>query len=113
MRGPQTPALGCPVREDFDPLSAEFLADPYAVLASLPVQEMPVFYAPSIDYYVVTRYADVESVFLDPGTSSAAAAQLPLVGRSSGSRRSGARCRRAGPSLTITASRRPTARAAR
>ena len=33
------------VREDFDPLSAEFLADPYAVLASLPVQEMPVFYA--------------------------------------------------------------------
>ena len=50
------------------------------MLASLPVQEMPVFYAPSIDYYVVTRYADVESVFLDPGTSSAAAAQLPLVG---------------------------------
>ena len=80
MRGPQTPALGCPVREDFDPLSAEFLAEPYAVLASLPVQEMPVFYAPSIDYYVVTRYADVESVFLDPGTYSAAAAQLPLVG---------------------------------
>jgi cytochrome P450 len=69
----------CPVREDFDPLAPEFLADPYAVLASLPAEEAPVFYAPSIDYYVVTRYADVESVFLDPGTYSAAPAQLPLV----------------------------------
>ena len=24
----------------------------------------PVFYAPSLDYYVVTRYADIERVFL-------------------------------------------------
>ena len=39
----------------------------------------PVFYAPSLDYYVVTRYADVEQVFLDPETYSAATAQLPLV----------------------------------
>src|SRR5262249_56434989 len=38
-----------------------------------------VFYAPSIDYYVVTRYADIESVFLDPETYSAATAQLPLA----------------------------------
>ena len=37
------------------------------------------FYAPSLDYYVVTRYADVEQVFLDPQTYSAATAQLPLV----------------------------------
>ena len=37
------------------------------------------FYAPSLDYYVVTRYADVEQVFLDPATYSAATAQLPLV----------------------------------
>jgi cytochrome P450 len=77
----ESPAVGrgCPVREDFDPLSSGFLADPSAVLASLPVQEEPVFYAPSIDYYVVTRYSDVESVFLDPETYSAAAAQLPIV----------------------------------
>src|SRR3954464_14180733 len=39
----------------------------------------PVFYAPSLDYYVVTRYADVERVFLDPETFSAANAQLPLI----------------------------------
>lgn len=68
----------CPVHADFDPLSPTFLADPFAVLASLP-HEMPVFYAPSIDYYVVTRYADIEAVFLDHETYSAAPAQLPLV----------------------------------
>ena len=68
----------CPVHDGFDPLSAEFLADPYEVMASLPA-EAPVFYAPSLDYYVVTRYADVEAVFRDPGTYSAATAQLPLI----------------------------------
>jgi cytochrome P450 len=49
------------------------------VMASLPLDETPVFYAPAIDYYVVTRYADIEAVFLDPETYSAGAAQLPLV----------------------------------
>ena len=58
--------------------SAEFLADPYSVLAALSLEE-PVFFAPSLDYYVVTRFADVEAVFLDPATYSAATAQLPLV----------------------------------
>jgi cytochrome P450 len=66
------------VQADCDPLSPVFLADPFAVLASLP-HEMPVFYAPSIDSYVVTRYADIEAVFLDHDTYSAASAQLPLV----------------------------------
>ncbi|MEA2269246.1 MAG: hypothetical protein QOC64_1856, partial [Solirubrobacteraceae bacterium] len=70
---------GCPVHADFDPLSEQFLADPFTVLGELAVEETPVFYAPSIDYYVVTRHADVEAVFLDNTTFSAAAAQLPLV----------------------------------
>jgi cytochrome P450 len=70
---------GCPVHEAFDPLSDEFLADPFAVLAALPVDEEPVFYAPSLDYYVVTRYAEIEEVFLDHETYSAATAQVPLV----------------------------------
>jgi cytochrome P450 len=48
-------------------------------MAALPLDEQPVFYAPSLDYYVVTRYADVEAVFLDHETYSAAAAQLPLA----------------------------------
>lgn len=68
----------CPVHANFDPLSPAFLADPFAVLDSLP-RETSVFYAPSIDYYVVTRYADIEAVFLDHETYSAASAQLPLV----------------------------------
>jgi hypothetical protein len=68
----------CPVHADFDPLSSTFLADPFAVLASLP-PDTPVFYAPSIDCYVVTRYADIKAVFLDPETYSAAPTQLPLV----------------------------------
>src|SRR3954453_12167275 len=69
----------CPVHADFDPLSDAFLADPYAVMASLPLAETPVFYAPAIDGYVVTRHADIDAVFHDPETYSAAAAQMPLV----------------------------------
>jgi cytochrome P450 len=70
---------GCPVQEQFDPLAADYQADPYAVLSRLPLAETPVFYAPAIDYYVVTRYDDIEAVFRDHETYSAAAAQLPLV----------------------------------
>jgi cytochrome P450 len=72
-------AAGCPVDEAFDPLSSEFLADPFAVLASLPTNELPIFYAPSIGYYVLTRYADIEQVFRDSRSYSAAVAQAPLV----------------------------------
>jgi cytochrome P450 len=70
--------VACPVHAGLDPLSPAFLADPFAVLNSIP-PEMPVFYAPSIDYYVVTRYADIEAVFLDPETYSSAPAQVPPV----------------------------------
>jgi cytochrome P450 len=72
-------AHGCPVHAEFDPLSEEFLADPYAILAGLPAGGAQVFYAPSIGYYVITRHADIEQVFSDPGTYSAAVAQAPLV----------------------------------
>ena len=69
----------CPVHDDFDPLSSEYQADPHAVFARLPPHQGPVFYAPVLDYYVVTGYAEIEQVFLDNGTYSAANAQLPLV----------------------------------
>jgi cytochrome P450 len=71
------PTAGCPVHAGFDPLNEEYLRDPYAILPE--VADAPVFYAPSIDYYVVTRYADIERVFLDPETFSAGNAQLPLI----------------------------------
>jgi hypothetical protein len=71
-------ASGCPVNANFDPLSENFLSDPYAVLAGRPLATEPVFYAESIGYYVITRYADIEQVFRDPETYSAAVAQAPL-----------------------------------
>jgi hypothetical protein len=70
---------GCPVDESFNPLSPEFLADPYAVLARRPGRGSPVFFAPSIGYYVVTSYDAIDAVFRDQGTYSAAVAQAPLA----------------------------------
>jgi cytochrome P450 len=69
----------CPVHAGFDLLSEEVLADPYAVMADLPLEETPVFYAPALEGYVVTRYADIDAVFHDHATYSAAAAQMPLL----------------------------------
>jgi len=74
-----TTGPGCPVDESFDPLSSEFLADPYAVMAKLPAHGAPVFFAPSIGYYVITSYDAIDAVFRDPATYSAAVAQAPLV----------------------------------
>jgi len=70
---------GCPVGESFDPLSPEFLADPYAALARRPGQGSPVFFAPSIGYYVVASYDAIDAVFRDTATYSAAVAQAPLA----------------------------------
>jgi hypothetical protein len=68
------------VDESFDPLSPGYLADPYAIMAGMPpASERPVFFAPSIGYYVLTRYADIEQVFRDPATYSAAVTQAPLA----------------------------------
>ena len=74
--------MECPVDEQFDPLAPEYLADPYAIMAALPAGPAggsPVFFAPSVGYYVVTRYADVARVFSDNATYSAAVTQAPLV----------------------------------
>jgi cytochrome P450 len=81
-QNPITPAgaaNGCLVDESFDPLAPEFLADPYTIMAGLPSGKAPVFYAPSIGYYVVTSYDAIQQVFGDPKTYSAAVAQAPLV----------------------------------
>ena len=72
-------APGCPVDEAFDPLAPEFLADPYTIMVGLPSGRKPVFYAPSIGYYVVTSYDAIQRVFGDPKTYSAAVAQAPLA----------------------------------
>lgn len=48
----------------FDPLSADFAADPYAVYAGLRQLETPYFYK-DVDSWMLTRMADVEAVASD------------------------------------------------
>jgi hypothetical protein len=58
-------------------MSHSYLADPYPVLTAVR-EEAAVFYAPSIDMWVVTRYDDIEAVLKDPETFSAAVGQRPV-----------------------------------
>jgi cytochrome P450 len=67
------------VDTEFDPLSAEFLAEPMAVFARLPADRGPVFFAPGLDHYVVTGHAEADHVFRNPDVFSAANTQVPLV----------------------------------
>lgn len=66
---------GCPVH--FDPFDPGFLADPTPVWAQLR-EDAPVHYDEALDMWVVARHADVEAVFRDPATFSAANAQDPV-----------------------------------
>ena len=68
---------GYPVNEDFDPLDPDYLADPYPFFAKFR-SETPVFYAPKIDFWVVSRYEDIQKVVKDPETFSNARVQEPL-----------------------------------
>ncbi len=61
------PVTGAAAR--FDPFAADYLTDPYAFWGPLRKEE-PVFYSPSLDYWVVSRYDDVRQVFRDPAFSA-------------------------------------------
>ncbi|HKH11625.1 MAG TPA: cytochrome P450 [Rubrobacter sp.] len=65
------------MNEDFDPLDPDYLADPYPYYARFR-RESPVFYAPKIDFWVVSRYGDIQEIVKDPGTFSNARVQEPL-----------------------------------
>jgi cytochrome P450 len=71
--------IACPVNPSFDPLSAEYLADPVAVLETVPAEQRPIFFAPKLGYYVVTDYAEVDHAFRHAEVYSAANTQQPLV----------------------------------
>jgi cytochrome P450 len=75
----------CPVHATFDPLTDDYLADPYPTLSAVR-DEVPVFFAPEVDMWVVTRYDDIEAIFRDPGTFSAAIGQRPVFPMSSEAR---------------------------
>lgn len=59
----------------FDPLD---LRDPFSLLARAQ-QQQPVFYSPAIDYWVVTRHADIKAIFRDHQRYSAANTITPIV----------------------------------
>jgi cytochrome P450 len=69
-----------PTRADFDPFDPAFLADPYPFFAEYQ-RRTPVFYSPSLDYWVLTRYADVRAAFRDTTVYSAANALSPIQPR--------------------------------
>ena len=68
----------CPVSQlssAFDPLD---LRDPFPLLAQAR-REQPVFYSPDIDYWIVTRHADIKAIFRDHDTFTAANTITPIV----------------------------------
>jgi cytochrome P450 len=67
----EKPAVG------FDPLSADYLADPYPFLAAAAAAG-PAFYCESIDHWVVTGHHDIRHIFRTPTLFSAANANSPL-----------------------------------
>ena len=68
---------GIPIRDDWDPLSAAYLRDPYGISNKLR-EESPIFFAPSIGYYVVNRMSDVMQVFDDHETFASILVQDPV-----------------------------------
>jgi cytochrome P450 len=66
-----------PVNPDFDPIDPDYLADSYPYFAKFR-REAPVFYAPEIDFWVVSRYEDIQNIVKDPETFSNVRVQEPL-----------------------------------
>ena len=67
---------GCPMA--FDPFGEEYQQDPAGALAASRAHE-PVFHSPDLDYWVVSRYADIKEAFRDTRAYSAAIALDPLT----------------------------------
>jgi cytochrome P450 len=68
----------CPITTDFDPLSADYMADPFPIFAELR-SEAPVTYVPRLNIHVVTRYEDVSRVLLDREGFSSLQATSPFL----------------------------------
>lgn len=71
---PEVTALGL----SFDPFDPDFVQNPYPALAEIQRTE-PVFYAPVIDSWIVTRYATVRSVLRDTARFSPRIVSDPLT----------------------------------
>lgn len=69
--------VGYPVDPEFDPLDEGYLRDPYPHFARFR-REQPVFYAPKMDFWVVSRFEDIQRIVKDSETFSNARVQEPL-----------------------------------
>ncbi|WP_216893138.1 cytochrome P450 [Nocardia alni] len=67
----------CPFDAEFDPLSADYLDDPYPFLNAVR-ERGPIFYSPTLDMWVLTRHDDIEEVFKNPSIFSAKIQQQPV-----------------------------------
>jgi cytochrome P450 len=65
----------------FDPFAADYLADPYPFFAEHR-RDRPVFYSPELDYWVLSRHADVRTALRDTTRYSAANTISPIQQRS-------------------------------
>lgn len=64
---------------EFDPYSTEFLASPHEVFSRIR-EEAPVYHNEELDFYALTRYADVAAAYRDHSTySSAGGIDLEMV----------------------------------
>jgi cytochrome P450 len=66
----------CPVNHGFSMMDPEFVADPYAQCPEL--LENPVFYAPDLDAYVVSRYRDIDAMLPDTDNYSSSNTASPI-----------------------------------
>lgn len=64
--------------EPYQPFAQSQLDDPYPVLSRARA-EQPVFYVPELDFWVVTRYEDVNRIYGQPALYSNAAVLTPRV----------------------------------
>ncbi|MEU5667351.1 cytochrome P450 [Streptomyces longwoodensis] len=72
---------GCPVAhaaDGFDPFGDDYQQNPAAALAAVRAHE-PVFHSPELDYWVVTRYADIKEAFRNTRDYSASLALDPIT----------------------------------
>ena len=63
--------------DSFDPWDETYLSDPYPTFAEARAAT-PLFFASKLDYWVVTRYRDIQDIFRDVGTYSAANVLAPF-----------------------------------
>lgn len=63
--------------ESFDPFTEPYLGDPYAFWR-IAREQAPVFYSPTLGYWIVSRFGDVREVFQDTDTFSASISITPL-----------------------------------